>query len=149
MTPMTSEDLKNRIPESEFNILTSRSSGPGGQNVNKVNTKVEIHFNVRLSTGLSASEKELICKNLKNRINSAGELVVKSQSERTQLSNRKKAYEKLLLLLSVALIEKAERKPTAPSGKSKAERLNEKKKRGKIKKLRADGMKDYYDSTPP
>jgi ribosome-associated protein len=149
MTPLTSEDLKNRIPESEFNILTSRSSGPGGQNVNKVNTKVEIHFNVRLSTGLSASEKELICKNLKNRINSAGELVVKSQSERTQLSNRKKAYEKLLVLLSVALIEKAERKPTAPSGKSKAERLDEKKKRGKIKKLRADGMKDYYDSTPP
>jgi ribosome-associated protein len=146
---MTSEDLKNRIPESEFLVLTSRSSGPGGQNVNKVNTKVEIHFNVQLSSGLSASEKELICKNLKNRINSAGELVVKSQSERTQLRNRKKAFEKLLFLLTVALIEKAERKPTAPSGKSKAERLNEKKKRSRIKKLRADGMKEYYDSTPP
>jgi ribosome-associated protein len=146
---MTSEDLKNRIPESEFLVLTSRSSGPGGQNVNKVNTKVEIHFNVQLSSGLSVSEKELICKNLKNRINSAGELVIKSQSERTQLRNRKKAFEKLLFLLTVALIEKAERKPTAPSGKSKAERLNEKKKRSRIKKLRADGMKEYYDSTPP
>jgi ribosome-associated protein len=142
---MTSEELKNRIPESEFLVLTSRSSGPGGQNVNKVNTKVEIHFNVQFSTGLSVYEKELICKNLKKRINSAGELVVKSQSERTQLSNRKKAFEKLLLLLSAALIEKAERKPTAPSGKSKAERLDEKKKRGKIKKLRANGMKDYDD----
>ena len=149
MTPMPIEDLKNRISESEFQVLTSRSSGPGGQNVNKVNTKVEIHFNVQLSAGLSASEKELICKTLKNRINSAGELVVKSQSERTQLSNRKKAFEKLLFLLSAALTEKPERKPTAPSGRSKAERLDEKKKRGKIKKMRADGMKDYYDSTPP
>lgn len=142
---MTSEELKNRIPEGEFLVLTSRSSGPGGQNVNKVNTKVEIHFNVQHSAGLSASDKELICKNLKNRITSAGELVVKSQSERTQLSNRKKAFEKLLFLISAALIEKAERKPTTPSGKSKAERLNEKKKRGKIKKLRADGMKDNDD----
>jgi len=140
---MTSEELKNRIPESEFLVLTSRSSGPGGQNVNKVNTKVEIHFNVQLSTGLSASEKELISKNLKNRINSAGELVVKSQSERTQLGNRKKALEKILLLISSGLIIKPERKPTSPSKKSRAERLDEKKKRGNIKKLRADGMRDY------
>ena len=142
------EELKDRIPQSEFVFFTSRSSGPGGQNVNKVNTKVEIHFNVQFSTGLSVYEKELICKNLKNRINSAGELVVKSQSERTQLSNRKKAFEKLLLLLSAALIEKAERKPTAPSGKSKAERLDDKKKRGKIKRLRADDLSGY-DFTPP
>ena len=142
---MTIEELKDRIAESEFIFFTSRSSGPGGQNVNKVNTKVEIHFNVQFSAGLSASEKELICKNLKNRINSAGELVVKSQSERTQLNNRKKAFEKLLLLLSEALIEKAERKPTSPSRRSKAERLDEKKQRGKIKRLRSDDIKAYDD----
>ena len=142
---MTIEELKDRIAESEFIFFTSRSSGPGGQNVNKVNTKVEIHFNVQLSAGLSASEKELISKSLKNRINLAGELVVRSQSERTQLSNRKKALEKLLLLLSAALFEKAERKPTTPSKKSKAERLNEKKKRGKIKRLRSDDVKAYDD----
>lgn len=140
---MTSEELKNRIPESEFLVLTSRSSGPGGQNVNKVNTKVEIHFNVQLSDGLSAAEKELIYKNLKNRINSAGELVVKSQSERTQLSNRKKALEKLLLLISSGLFKKPERKPTSPSKKSRAERLDEKKKRGQTKRLRAGDIKDY------
>ena len=140
---MTSEELKNRISENEFLVLTSRSSGPGGQNVNKVNTKVEIHFNVQLSAGLTASEKELICKNLKNRINSAGELVVKSQSERTQLSNRKKALEKLLLLLSAGLTIKPGRKSTSPTKKSRAERLVEKKKRGQTKRLRAGDIKDY------
>ncbi len=142
---MTSEELKNRIPENEYLVLTSRSSGPGGQNVNKVNTKVEIHFNVQLSAGLSDSEKELICNNLKNRINSAGELVVKSQSERTQLSNRKKALEKLLLLISSGLVIKPERKPTSPSKKSRAERLDEKKKRGQTKRLRSGEIKDYDD----
>jgi ribosome-associated protein len=142
---MTSEELKNRIPGSEFLVLTSRSSGPGGQNVNKVNTKVEIHFNVQLSAGLTASEKELICKNLKNRINSAGELIVKSQSERTQLDNRKKALEKLLFMISAGLIIKPERKPTSPSKKSRAERLDEKKKRGQTKRLRAHENKDYDD----
>jgi ribosome-associated protein len=142
---MTSEELKDRIPESEFLVLTSRSSGPGGQNVNKVNTKVEIHFNIQLSSGLSASEKELICKNLKNRINSAGEIVVKSQSERTQLSNRKKAFEKMFLLISSGLIIKPERKPTSPSKRSRAQRLDEKKKRGQTKRLRSGDIKDYDD----
>jgi ribosome-associated protein len=142
---VTIEELKDRIAESEFIFFTSRSSGPGGQNVNKVNTKVEIHFNVWLSAGLSASEKELISKNLINRINLAGELVVRSQSERTQLSNKKKAFEKLLMLISAGLIEKPKRKPTAPSKKSKAERLDEKKKRGKIKRLRSDDIKAYDD----
>jgi len=139
------EEIKDRIPESEFIFLASRSSGPGGQNVNKVNTKVEIHFNLRLSSGFSDTEKELIFRKLKNRINSEGELVVRSQSGRTQLNNRKKALEKLLMLLSEALTQKPERKPTSPSKKSKAERLDEKKKRGKIKKMRSDDFHPFND----
>jgi ribosome-associated protein len=142
---VTPEDLKERISTGEFSFLTSRSSGPGGQNVNKVNTKVEIHFNVRYSSGLSDAEKELIFRKLKNRINSEGELVVRSQSERTQLNNKKKALEKMLVLLSEALTEKPERKPTSISKKSKTERLDEKKKRGRIKKIRTDDINPYDD----
>jgi ribosome-associated protein len=142
---VTYEELRDRIPEDEFIFLTSRSSGPGGQNVNKVNTKVEIRFNIRLSACLSPSEKELVCKKLKNRINSAGELVVRSQSERTQLSNRKKAVEKILTLISDALIEKPKRKPTVPTKRSQAKRLDEKKKRGNIKELRSDKVKSSDD----
>ncbi len=142
---MTSEELRNRISEGEFLVLTSRSSGPGGQNVNKVNTKVEIHFNISLSSGLSDTEKERILRKLKNRINSEGELVVRSQSERTQLNNRKKAIERLFLLLSECLTERPPRKPTTPTMKSKTDRLDEKKKRGRIKRLRSDdtGQNDY------
>lgn len=136
---MIPEELRDRIAESEFIFFNSRSSGPGGQNVNKVNTKVEVRFNIYLSDSLSVKEKELICSNLKNRINSAGEIAVKSQSERTQLRNRKKAIEKLLLLISGALTEKPERKPTSPTLKSQADRIDEKKKKGRVKKMRKEG----------
>jgi len=135
---VTPEELKERIPEDEFVFIASRSSGPGGQNVNKVNTKVELQFNVQDSACLSAQEKELIQRKLKSRINSSGVLIVRSQSERTQLRNRKNALDKLLILLSGALTERPERKPTGPTIKSQAERIDEKRKRGKIKKLRKD-----------
>jgi ribosome-associated protein len=142
---VTPEELKVRISENEFIFVTSRSSGPGGQNVNKVNTKVEIRFNVQLSDSLSAKEKELIRKNLKNRINSSGELVVKSQSERSQLRNRNKAIEKILSLISLALTEKPERKPTLPTLQSQAERVDEKKKKGRIKRSRKEDRESIDD----
>mgnify|MGYP001561237633 FL=1 len=142
---MTPEELKVRISENEFIFVTSRSSGPGGQNVNKVNTKVEIRFNVQLSDSLSVKEKELIRKNLKNRINSSGELVVKSQSERSQLRNRNKAIEKILSLISLALTEKPERKPTLPTLQSQAERVDEKKKKGRIKRSRKEDRESIDD----
>lgn len=135
---MTPEELKNRISESEFLVSTSRSSGPGGQNVNKVNTKIEIRFNVRLSDSLSAKEKELVLNKLKNRINSTGELVIKSQSERTQLQNRKKAIEKMFVLIAGALTEKPGRKPTSRTIKSQIDRVDDKKKRGRIKRMRQE-----------
>jgi len=135
---MKPEDLQERIPESEFIFSASRSSGPGGQNVNKVNTSVELRFNVKQTTLFSEKEKQQVIKALKNRINNEGELVLVSQSERTQYLNKKKVTERFYILVSDALTIKPERIPTHPTKASDNKRLEKKKRRGTIKKHRKD-----------
>ncbi|MDP4222271.1 MAG: alternative ribosome rescue aminoacyl-tRNA hydrolase ArfB [Bacteroidota bacterium] len=130
--------LKARKLDSEFLFRATRSSGPGGQNVNKVSTKIKVVFDVRNSSVLSDSEKELVISGLKRRINSAGELIVTSQSVRTQLGNKSNATERMLALIARALTALAERVPTVPTNQSRIERLEEKHKRGAIKKLRKE-----------
>jgi ribosome-associated protein len=135
---MTTEEIKTRILSGEIKFATSRSGGPGGQNVNKVNSKVELRFNVKGSNSLSEKEKKIIFLKMKNRINSEGELLIISQSERTQLMNRKKAEDKFFKLLASALTEKRKRKSTGPTAASKEKRLEKKKKKGAVKRLRND-----------
>ncbi len=135
---MKPEDLQERIPESEFIFSASRSSGPGGQNVNKVNTSVELRFNVEKTTLLSEKEKLQVIKALKNRINNEGELILVSQSERTQYLNKRKVTERFYKLVSDALTKKPKRIPTHPTLASDIKRLEKKKKKGMIKKLRKD-----------
>jgi ribosome-associated protein len=140
---MNAEELKYRNFENEFVFSTSRSSGPGGQNVNKVSTKVELRFNIIQTPLLSESEKELIFKKLKNKINKEGELILLSQSERTQLRNKIIVADKFYDLISKALTIPPKRRSTRPTFSSKIKRLNEKKSRGAIKKLRKDsGVSD-------
>lgn len=136
---MEKEELTERKLETEFVFTGTRSSGPGGQNVNKVNTRIELRFNIALSGKLSAREKRLILSKLARRVNSTGELIIVSQSERSQLGNKKKAAEKFYSLLSKALTVKPARIPTSPTPGSRAKRLEIKRKRSSIKKLRGGG----------
>ena len=124
---MDTELLKSRKFESEFTLTASRSSGPGGQHVNKVSTRMELRFHVGDSDLLSPEEKELVREKLATRINQEGELVLVSQSERTQLKNKEKVIEKFYSLLAKALTLRKKRKPTKPSAASKEKRLEQKR----------------------
>ena len=133
---MNQQDLRNRNFETEFVYSTSRSGGPGGQNVNKVSSKVELRINIVLSTLLNDSEKELILRKLKNKINSENELILVSQSERTQLKNKKAITERFYELVSKALTLPIKRKSTLPTLSSRIRRLEGKKIHSTMKKLR-------------
>jgi len=137
---MNPEEIINRNIESELIYATSRSGGPGGQNVNKVSTKVELRFNLLSTLQFSETEKEILFKKLKNKINSEGELILVSQSERTQLMNKKAVTEKFYLLISKSLTLPVKRRSTRPTLTSKLKRLENKRIRGFVKKLRKDSM---------
>ncbi len=111
----------------ELKFRTSRSSGAGGQHVNKTETKVEVLFDVNVSEGLNQKEKELVFEKLANRINDEGILSVASQKSRSQLDNKENTTDKLNQLLVKALTPVAKRIRTLPSKISIEERLAEKK----------------------
>jgi ribosome-associated protein len=134
--------LKNRNFEQEFSFSASRSSGPGGQNVNKVSSRVELRFNLSATTLFSEEEKELIFKKLRKRINKEGEIIIVSQVERSQLLNKTEVTEKFFEIIAKALTVPKKRKPTKPTMSSKIKRLDSKRIRGTIKKLRKDTGED-------
>ncbi len=133
---MKPEDLKERNPEREFVFVASRSGGPGGQNVNKVNTKVELRFNIQATFILNDEEKELLLRKLKNKINREGELVLVSQSERSQLLNKEAVIGKFYDLVSKALTIPAKRRATRPTAASRIKRLEAKRNQADKKKFR-------------
>ena len=113
-----------------------RASGPGGQNVNKVSSKVELRYNLLLTSILTQEEKEMIFVKLKNKINKENEIILVSQSERSQLMNKIAVTEKFYDLISKALTVPIKRKNTRPTLSSKLRRLDLKRNRSDIKKLR-------------
>ena len=124
------------VPESECWVTYARSSGPGGQNVNKRATKAVVKWHVEGSETYDADQKALIAEALANRINNEGFIVISADAERSREQNRKDALETLRRLVADTLTPEEERIPTKPSRASKRRRLDEKKKRGDVKRQR-------------
>jgi ribosome-associated protein len=132
---LNSNSIKEYIERNaEFSF--SRSGGPGGQNVNKVNTKVTVRLPISDMDFFSEKEIKKLNNRLGNRINSEGDLVLQVREERSQKKNREIAERRLLSLLQGALKERKKRKSTKPSRSAKERRLQEKKHRSEIKKKR-------------
>lgn len=124
--------------ENNGNFTYSRSSGSGGQNVNKVNTKVTLHLPLKDLSFLSASEVDRIQSSLKNRINNSRELVLSCDEERSQSKNRSKLIYRCVMLIEKALIIRKKRKPTKPSRSSQKRRLEAKRHLSLKKELRRE-----------
>ncbi len=128
-------DLNKVIKEAKFN--TSRSGGKGGQNVNKVETKVELVFDIPGSLTLDDNMKSLLLKKLAKKLDAEGNIRLVSQTDRTQLGNKKKSIEKLVKLLDVALRKEKVRVKTVKSYTSKQQVLEEKRKHSVKKRIRS------------
>ena len=131
-----------RIPVSDVQFQFSRSSGPGGQNVNRTATRVELIFDVVRSPSLSAAQRAQILRALKSHIDNEGLLHLVSQLTRSQWRNRQDATARLQELLRWALRPRKKRKPTRPPRASKERRLTQKRRRSEAKRTRQRVRKD-------
>ena len=131
-----------KIPENELSFKFIRSSGPGGQKVNKTATKVQARWNLDNSQILIEEQKNLVRSRLKNLLTKEGDIIIENDETRHQLQNRENAISRLNELVNQALKKKKKRIPTKPSKAAKKRRLEEKRRRSEIKKSRQK-IKDY------
>ena len=131
---MISVRERNIISELQFQF--SKSAGPGGQHVNKTESKVELRFHVETSDLLSEDEKEQLISKLANRMNQDGWIVLSCQQTRSQIKNKEIVIEKFFVLLEKAMQKRKSRIPTKPSKAAVEKRIEKKKKTARLKELR-------------
>ena len=132
-------DEKQLIQEVSYKAV--RSSGAGGQNVNKVSSKVELHFMMANSGAFSESEKERVLNKLQSRLTNNGELILQSDESRSQHKNKELVTQRFLEIIKKALVKPKSRKKTKPSRASKLKRLRNKKMHSEKKSNRKDPLK--------
>ena len=132
-----------KIDESEIQIDFIRAAGPGGQNVNKVATAAQLRWNLRATAALALDVKERLIKLAGSRVTEEGILIIEARRYRTQEQNRLDAIQRLVALVQKALVEPKQRKKTRPSVTSSAARVDEKKRRGAVKRTRRYNPADW------
>jgi ribosome-associated protein len=141
MTPIiVTDDV--RVPEAALTVRAVRASGPGGQNVNKVATKIDLRVELDRIEGLSAAARSRLDGLVRHRMDADGRLVVTSQATRNQARNLEDAREKVRALVASALVAPRSRTATKPTGAARERRLTEKRSRSGVKRLRARPSRD-------
>lgn len=130
------------ITDDELKEDFFQSSGPGGQNVNKVSTAVRLRFNIRETSSLPPDVKQRVVNGLGSSITTAGELIIEAQRYRTQIKNREDAAQRLQAIITKYLVPPKKRRPTKPTKGSVRRRLDSKKQRSSLKKLRSSSRDD-------
>ena len=131
------------IDEKEIEVDFVRSSGPGGQNINKVSTAVQLRFNIKQSLSLPVDVKKRLADLAGSRLSEKGEIIIEAKRFRTQTKNREDALQRLVVLIKQAAQKPKVRKKTKPSVSASAARVFDKKKRGAIKKIRNYNPADW------